>query len=398
MRLAVRKLEVGDVAELVKLIVDNIESLERGLSVIDTRILLGHATIDVVAVDPNGTLVFVALGRTADERMLLNVVDAYSWCLEYPEAMQRLYPNLRISADRPPRVLFVVERMPDSFQRKMRQLNFGDAGCIEFRHVEVNGVSGVLFDRVAQAERPAAPASASPVVAVEAPARHGHPAPSPNGHGGPLTMAPPSVASPVTETAAAPAAKMPATGPDALPEAIARARMEAVGAVNVPALELESKPSEIVPTPPALENIDLALTLIQDEPAVDTSAPVTPAPTPVPSVALRGLLEEVAKQQATSPAADARPAAETRDAADTVEPAGKNGPKMPSWAKSPAPTKRPEPPSAEPAKAPEAGAAPATSGPVDGDLPAELDNLKFPKDGVLTRQWMDFLNQMAGSK
>jgi hypothetical protein len=31
-------------------------------------------------------------------------------------------------------------------------------------------------------------------------------------------------------------------------------------------------------------------------------------------------------------------------------------------------------------------------------LPQEFEGLKFPNDGVLTRQWMEFLNQMASSK
>ena len=31
-------------------------------------------------------------------------------------------------------------------------------------------------------------------------------------------------------------------------------------------------------------------------------------------------------------------------------------------------------------------------------MPQEFEGLKFPNDGVLTRQWMEFLNQMASSK
>jgi len=32
------------------------------------------------------------------------------------------------------------------------------------------------------------------------------------------------------------------------------------------------------------------------------------------------------------------------------------------------------------------------------NLPQEFEGLKFPNDGVLTRQWMEFLNQMAATK
>jgi hypothetical protein len=40
-----------------------------------------------------------------------------------------------------------------------------------------------------------------------------------------------------------------------------------------------------------------------------------------------------------------------------------------------------------------APAAPAISG-----LPQEFEGLKFPNDGVLTRQWMEFLSQMSSTK
>jgi hypothetical protein len=36
--------------------------------------------------------------------------------------------------------------------------------------------------------------------------------------------------------------------------------------------------------------------------------------------------------------------------------------------------------------------------PALGTLPQEFEGLKFPNDGVLTRQWLEFLNQMSGKK
>jgi hypothetical protein len=41
---------------------------------------------------------------------------------------------------------------------------------------------------------------------------------------------------------------------------------------------------------------------------------------------------------------------------------------------------------------------PAAAQPAAPPMPQEFEGLKFPNDGVLTRQWMEFLNQMASSK
>jgi hypothetical protein len=489
MRLAVKKLEVRDPGELVRLVTENIESLEQGLTVIDSRLLLGHATIDVAAVDANGTLVLIALGRTADEAMLLSIVDAYSWCLEYPEAVRRVHPALRLSPERPPRVLFVVERMPDSFQRKMKQLNFRDVGCVEFRHIEVNGVRAVLFDCVAQLGQPLI-AGPAPVVATASASVPPVPA-SDDAAPAPSISAPSAsaagiqaalehaIASAASRLAEAPEAD--GTGLRAILDEIAKARLEpmespsacepgseigleavsrpvepaapvevvaetfspaemdprSVLAAMPPALVLadESAIEVNVPATPALE-LELSRTLqlesiveslptspeeigkpsatVAPHQEVSSSiklvnvVPDTPAETPV-SAPLHGLLDEV-----TAPA-PAEPA--------TTKPV----PTLPAWAKAPATAKpadgarfpapptaarttaaapkpaepvsiAPAPPSALDAPAPATPGAPEATKERGAELPAEFDNLKFPKDGVLTRQWMEFLNQMAASK
>ena len=150
MRLAVRKLHVEDAAKLQTLVVENLDGIEPGLAALDARLLLGHSTIDVVAMDAAGTLVLIAVGFTANEEMILKAVEAYSWSLEYPQALQRLYPGCVLSEERPPRLLFVVERMSDAFQRKIKQLGFPEVDCVEVRHLEVDGVA----DRVLRVALP----------------------------------------------------------------------------------------------------------------------------------------------------------------------------------------------------------------------------------------------------
>ena len=52
------------------------------------------------------------------------------------------------ATSRPPRILFVVEKMTDAFLRRVKQLSFLEIDCFEFRYLEVNGASVVYFDLV----------------------------------------------------------------------------------------------------------------------------------------------------------------------------------------------------------------------------------------------------------
>jgi hypothetical protein len=160
MGLTARKREVRNLRDLEGLITENADSIEPGLRFIDTYVLLGTAPIDLVGLDAGGTLVLTAIGFTANEQMLLRALEAYAWCLEYPETVRRLYPSARIAA---PRVIFVAERFPDSFLPKARQVSFPQLDCLTFLHLELGDTAAVYFDAVERIRRPAVePASPGP--------------------------------------------------------------------------------------------------------------------------------------------------------------------------------------------------------------------------------------------
>ena len=191
MRPTLKKLEVKDIGALERLVAENVEGIEAGLKVIDSRLLLGQAAIDLVGLDAKGSLVLIALDFTADEGLLLRGMDAYSWCLEYPDTIGRLYPAAEVSPARPPRILFIVERLTDAFVRRIKQLRFLEIDCFEFRHLEVNGASALYFDLVQRLRRANAESGAS---LVESRVRHTSPArPTPVSRPAPRIVAAPSV-------------------------------------------------------------------------------------------------------------------------------------------------------------------------------------------------------------
>ncbi len=156
MGLTFKKLEVRDLREIESLITENVESVEPGLRIIDSSVLLGHARIDLVGLDSKDSLVLLALGFTANDEMLLRVLDGYSWCLEYPDTIRRLYPKARTKVgrtERLPRVVFIAGATPDSFLRKLKQFSFPEVDCLRFLNLEVNGTAAVFFETVAKLRR-----------------------------------------------------------------------------------------------------------------------------------------------------------------------------------------------------------------------------------------------------
>ena len=151
MRPTFKKLEVKDIADLERLVAENVEGIEPGLKVIDSRLLLGQAAIDLVGLDAKGALVLIALDFTADESLLLRVMDAYSWCLEYPETIRLLADSLVIgSHSHPifPQPLELMQKYAEAIQRVFAKRN--DAAdepvlvrIVDFQHLR-KGYVGVV--------------------------------------------------------------------------------------------------------------------------------------------------------------------------------------------------------------------------------------------------------------
>jgi hypothetical protein len=473
MRVAIRKLRIEDAAKLQALVVENFDAIEPGLTVLDARLLLGHATIDVIGVDAVGALVLAAVGFSANEEMLMKAVEAYSWCLEYPEALVRLYPSCQVSEDRPPRLLFVVERMPDAFHRKIKQLGFPEVDCVEFRHLEFDGVPAVYFESLLRLRRAVVPASSrmvdpdsltvpatENVITMNGAAARANGAKiqklltptSPEAPRGAERVVPSREPAPVVSMVSRQAAvtapwtehPRPAAEPVMLREPeplIAEPVVEAlVTPEPVPAVSL-AEPVEALELPiePAATIEPVALLEIPDAPArpvldaVPAMAPahVLTATAPAPervsfkdlATALLGAttgtpatLNEAVATAATAPTLDEplvlEDAIEPLAAEPIVtaplelmlesripEPVEEAKPIMPAVVIEES-VKPVEPPAlgleSAPAAAPrERAAADAKPSPA---LPQGFEGLKFPNDGVLTRQWMEFLSQMSAAK
>src|SRR2546429_386015 len=135
MKLTFRKHDVKDLSQLQTLVAENAEAVEPGFRVVATGVNFGRSMVEVVGVDRSGTPTLVALGFTGDDAMLFRVVEAYAWTLEYPESVRRLVPDGGGTGAWPPRVVFVAERLPETFLRKIRLLVFHAVNCFEYRCV-----------------------------------------------------------------------------------------------------------------------------------------------------------------------------------------------------------------------------------------------------------------------
>jgi hypothetical protein len=377
MGLIVRKVQGGAQDRIRSLVAEHAETLEPGLTVLETSLRLGRATIDVVALDAKQTLVLVVAADVPDEKVLVSTLDAYVWCLAFPENVKRLYPAVSIGSTRPPRVIFVAERIPDAFMELVERMSAVHVECQELHSPSPTAApQPVERKTVTPSAAPVAPVvSVAPVAAAPvtparapAPARYIERAPVAAGFDAGVASQWESFLS----DDAAPAAAAPAVA-------------------EVPVTRI-AFPAAVQSTPPASQAASNghanghtnghASSSANGHAPIAAAAPAQPVPSPSLAQAMRAAeasIEHAAVNLGAAPVTEssaAQPAASQTLAA----PPSASAPAAPSALKSAAPA-----PQAKPT-APEAPAA---------NHPA-LESLKFPKGGV-SRQWQDFLDQLAAA-
>jgi hypothetical protein len=163
MALITKKVQGGVPERLRRFVAENLEALEPNLSVLETSLRLGQSTVDVVAVDGKQTLVLVAVAEVADAAMLISTLDAFIWCLAFPDNVRRLYPDVTIAATRPPRVVFVATRMPAAFLDLVERLSVINPECHELAAVPDDDQGTPIVDTTVADATPAAQPTDEPV-------------------------------------------------------------------------------------------------------------------------------------------------------------------------------------------------------------------------------------------
>ena len=171
MALKAKKAQGNGPERLRRFVAQNLESLEPDLRVLETALRLGRSTVDVVAVDDKQTLVLVAVAEVADVTMLISALDAYIWCLAFPDNIRRLYPEAAIVAARPPRIVFVASQVPPAFLELAERLSVVTPECHE---MAVDGEPAIEDE-----PEPVGVAAAEPQTRANGQGAHGRAA---NGH------------------------------------------------------------------------------------------------------------------------------------------------------------------------------------------------------------------------
>jgi hypothetical protein len=166
MTLIARKPSSAKQERLRRFVAQHAEALEPGLQIIEAGLRLGRTGVDLVAADARQTLVLIGVASVATDKMLVGMLDAYIWCLQFPDGLRRICPDAPIAFTRPPRLVVVAEEVPEAFMELVGCLSFE----VECHELAADAARDAVHPPATLTEMPAAAGSTPASVLSEAPA------------------------------------------------------------------------------------------------------------------------------------------------------------------------------------------------------------------------------------
>jgi len=179
--MSIETISVKNTRELEQILVNDIGTFEKGLTVIGSQIPIDESTkLDILCHDENGTLVIFQLSTQEDDTMLFEALKAMSHLASVKHMMKFYYSNFRINDTETPRLILLAP----SFSRNLltiashlsglridlyewEYLKFGDQKGLRTKPISLSSLTIKDKERKSLKELAEQPTSTAPEIEVE---------------------------------------------------------------------------------------------------------------------------------------------------------------------------------------------------------------------------------------
>ncbi|MCM8766280.1 MAG: hypothetical protein NC920_05550 [Candidatus Omnitrophica bacterium] len=126
--------------EVVRLLVEGISNLERGLRILDRNLIITKNPLDILAVDLLGELVIIELETAGEETVILRALEHFDWILNNLSSVVQKYNREKIDITLAPRIIIIAKNFDEHFVRKLSYIN---TTRIELYEYELKNEEGI---------------------------------------------------------------------------------------------------------------------------------------------------------------------------------------------------------------------------------------------------------------
>ena len=121
---------------------DNMRAIGAGVS------CSPYGEVDLLALDRAHQLTLIDVETRLGDGLLLRGVSHVDWVRRNLSNVQRMYPEWRIDAARPPRLFLIAPGFSPCLRSAIRQIIGPDITCFRYHDVAISGGTGILVERL----------------------------------------------------------------------------------------------------------------------------------------------------------------------------------------------------------------------------------------------------------
>jgi hypothetical protein len=147
--MSIEKLKIETNQELQRMITDNMDMVERDLTLICNNVPINdRTTLDVLCHDTNGQLVIVQLSVNEDDLMLLQGIQSLDYVNKFKSFLKATYNKHKIDDKENPRLVFIAPSFSDAMRTAVESIKGIRINLYEWEYLKLGDHKGLRLQPI----------------------------------------------------------------------------------------------------------------------------------------------------------------------------------------------------------------------------------------------------------
>ncbi len=147
--MSIENISVKSKEELEKMVTDEMDQIEKGLSVVCSRVPIDDQTrLDILCHDNNGQLVVLQLNVEEDDNVLFRGIQSLDYVEKFKSFLKATYNKHKINEEEKPRLILVAPSFSETLHRTVEHLEGIRIDLYEWEYLKIGDHKGLRLQPI----------------------------------------------------------------------------------------------------------------------------------------------------------------------------------------------------------------------------------------------------------
>lgn len=156
--MSIEKISLDNKDELMQMITNEIEQIEKGLTVVCSHVPVNDKTgLDILCHDSNGQIVVLQLNVEEDDQMLLQGIQSLDYVNKFKSFLKATYSKHKIDDNENPRLVLVAPSFSETLRQVVQNMQGMHIDLYEWEYLKIGDHKGLRLQPIFTPQLPKKP-------------------------------------------------------------------------------------------------------------------------------------------------------------------------------------------------------------------------------------------------